>query len=89
MGFAPRDILSDTPPSVIAIDPTVSGYLRQWRSQNPRDLMLSQYILTRPEAVGVDVPRSVEGLRRGARRVSENRANGKVEGNAEFPGEIW
>jgi len=87
-GFAPQDILSDTSPSIIAIDPVISTYLRQWHSRNPRDLMLSEYILRRPEAADLHVPRSVVDLRTGAQRVSEDRASGKVEGDPEFPGDI-
>ena len=87
-GFAPQDIVSNRLPNIIAIDPTTSSYLRDWGSGVARDLMLSEYILRRPESKGIHLPRGVEDLRWGAKRVSENRASGRIEGGPGFPGGV-
>ena len=88
-GFTPRDIASNTLPKVIAIDPVASSYLRDWESCRARDLMLSEYLLKRPEAEGIQLPRGVEDLRSEARRVSDDRAAGRVEGGPGFQGRTW
>ena len=88
-GFAPQGLISNGLPRMIAIDPTAASYMRDWRTRNARDLMLSEYILSRPEAEGVHLPRGVEDLREGAKRVSGNRASGRVEGGHKSPGGIW
>lgn len=82
-GFALHDTNSNIRPRVIAVDSTTSAYLAAWRDLRSRDLMLSEYILKRPETEGLPVPREVEELRRGARRVLNNRAAGRVEGDPE------
>ena len=79
-GFAPRGFLSDAVPTVIAIDPVASSYIQEKDIHDARDLMLSEYILKRPEAQGIQAPRSVVNIRRGASRVSDNRQAGRVEG---------
>ena len=88
-GFAPRAIGSDTLPKVIARDAIASSYLRDWDARKARDLMLSQYILRRPEAEGIHLPQGVDDLRRAARRMSDNRAKGRVEGGPGFSGGLW
>ena len=88
-GFAPRNIVSRTLPNVIVIDPVASTYLQHWKFRKARDLMLSEYLLKRPEAEGIPLPRGVEDLREGAKIVSDNRASGRVEGGPGFPGGIW
>ena len=88
-GFAPRNIVSRKLPNVIAIDPVASTYLQHWKSRKARDLMLSEYLLKRPEAGGIPLPRGVENLREGAKMVSDNRASGRVEGGPGFPGGSW
>ena len=88
-GFAPRRIVSNRLPRIVAIDPTASSYIRDWRTRNARDLMLSEYILRRPEAEGIHLPRGVDDLRRAARRVSDCRASGRVEGRPGVPGGLW
>ena len=88
-GFAPRNIVSKTLPKVIAIDPAASSYLQHWEFCKARDLMLSEYLLKRPEVEGIDLPRGVEDLRQRAKRVSDNRASRRVEGDPGFPGGNW
>ena len=88
-GFAPRRLVSRTLPNVIAIDPVASTYLQHWESRKARDLMLSEYLLKRPEAGGIPLPRGVDDLREGAKMVSDNRASGRVEGGPGFPGASW
>ncbi|MCY3568917.1 MAG: hypothetical protein OXH38_09845, partial [Chloroflexi bacterium] len=87
-GFAPRDVSSDTAPEIIPIDPTAASYLLAWQSRRARELMLSEYLLERPEVPGIDLPRGVADLREGAKRVSDNRASGRVEGGPGFTGGI-
>lgn len=87
-GFAPRRLVSHRLPGIIAIDPIASSYIRDWRMRSARDLMLSEYILERPEAEGIHVPRGVDDLRRTASRTSENRARGVVEGVPGFSGGV-
>ena len=88
-GFAPHGIFSDTIPSIIAIDPVAASYIQEMDSRDARDLMLSEYLLKRPEAAGVRLPRDTEDLREGAKRVSDNRRDGRVEGRPRFPGGGW
>ena len=88
-GFALRDISSRRQPKVIAIDPIASTFLTIWHGLKARDLMLSEYLLNRPEAEGVDLPREVKILRGEARRVVENRVAGRVEGGPAFSGGLW
>ena len=88
-GFAPRNLVSRTLPDVLAINPVTSTYLQHWRSRKARDLMLSEYLLRRPEAEGIPLPRGVEDLREGAKMVSDNRASGRVEGGPGFRGGSW
>ena len=85
-GLAPRAITSNKRPKVISVDPTASTYLATWHARKGRDLMLSEYLLRRPEAVGIQVPRDIDELRRGARRLSDERAAGRVEGGSGFLG---
>ena len=51
--------------------------------------MLSEYLLKRPEAAGVKLPRGTEDLQAEAKRVSDNRRAGRVEGRPGFPGGGW
>ena len=88
-GFAPQVLSPSGTPRVIPIDPIVSSHLRTWDMNDARDLMLSEYLLRRPEARGLDLPRGVANLRDGATRVSENRAAGLVEGTSRLPGASW
>lgn len=88
-GFAPRNLVSRTLPDILAIDPVTSTYLQHWGSRKARDLMLSEYLLKRPEAEAIPLPRGVEDLREGAKMVSDNRASGRVEGRPGFPGGSW
>ena len=85
-GFAPQVLSPRVTPRVIPIDPIVSRHLRAWDMGHARDLMLSEYFLRRPEALGLDLSRGVASLRAGATRVSENRAAGRVEGTSGRPG---
>ena len=88
-GFVLRGITSNRPPRVIAIDPTASTYLAAWHARRPRDLMLSEYLLKRPEARQMQLPWDVENLRRDARRLLADRAAGRVEGGPGFSGGLW
>lgn len=86
-GFAPQDLGSSRAQRVISVDPMASAHLRSWDMRDARDLMLSEYLLRRPEAQGLDLPRGVEDLREEAKRVSDNRAAGVVEGSSGLAGE--
>ena len=85
-GFAPRGITSNKRPKVISVDPTASTYVATWHARKARDVMLSEYFLRRPEAEGIQVPSDIEELRRGARRLLDDRAAGRVEGGPGFSG---
>ena len=87
-GFAPNRSFSGKLPRVIAIDPVASSYIRNMDFLDARNLMLSEYIMKRPEAQGVQLPRGVKKLRRGASGVSANRADGGVEGHSGVSGGV-
>ena len=86
-GFAPQNLGSSRVPKVVSVDPMASAHLRSWDMRDARDLMLSEYVLRRPEAEGLDLPRGVEEIREEAKRVSDNRAAGVVEGGSGLGGE--
>ena len=88
-GFAPDSITSRAPPKAIAIDPVASSYLRNWEFGKARHVMLSEYLLKRPEAEGIPLPRGVKELRDGAKMVADNRARGRGEDGPGFPGGVW
>lgn len=85
-GFALRGISSNRRAKVIAINPTVSAYFADWNEHKPRDLILSKYFLKRAEAEDLPVPRNVEELRRKAKRLLDDRADGTIEDDPEFFG---
>ncbi|MCY3930388.1 MAG: hypothetical protein OXH70_01595 [Acidobacteria bacterium] len=73
-GFAPRTLVSQGDATIVALDPLSDYCVRNWDMANARDLMLSEYILNRPEAEGLQMPRNVKDLRSGAGRLLKRRA---------------
>ncbi len=88
-GFAPQDLTPSGTPRVISVDWMAASCIRSWDMCDARDLMISEYVLRRAEAQGLDLTRGVEDLREGAERVSANRAAGVVEGVSGLGGEGW
>lgn len=87
-GFVTRRIDIKNLPKCIPIDPIAASFLEHWGFHKARDLMLSEYLLMRPDAESIPVPRSVNELRERARMLDKNRKEGKGEGGPVFTGGI-